>query len=102
MVKLRLRRMGSKDRPFYRIVAVDSRLKRDGKYLESVGYYDPKTEPFTLKIDSDRAMHWLQVGAQPTETVRSLLRKAGVLELFHNARFGKAAPAEEAAEAPAE
>ena len=105
MVKLRLRRMGAKDKPFYRVVAVDSRLKRDGKYLESVGYYDPKSEPFTLKIDAERALHWLNMGAQPTETVRSLLRKAGVLEMFHKARYTKKAeetaeetPATEAAE----
>ena len=89
MVKLRLRRMGAKDKPFYRIVAVDSRLKRDGKYIESVGYYDPKTDPLTLKIDSDKAIKWLEVGAQPTDTVRSLLRRAGVLEKLHNMRKEK-------------
>ncbi|MCD4828684.1 MAG: 30S ribosomal protein S16 [Candidatus Cloacimonetes bacterium] len=89
MVKLRLRRMGAKDKPFYRVVAVDSRLKRDGKYLESIGYYDPKTEPLTLKIHTERALHWLQLGAQPSETVRSLLRRAGVLEMFHDTRFGR-------------
>ncbi len=89
MVKLRLRRMGAKDKPFYRIVAVDSRLKRDGKYIESVGYYDPKTDPLTLKIDSDKAIKWLEVGAQPTDTVRSLLKRAGVLEKLHNMRKAK-------------
>lgn len=89
MVKLRLRRMGTIDKPFYRIVAVDSRKKRDGKYLENIGYYDPKTTPLTLKVDLDRALYWLGVGAQPSETVRSLLRKAGVLEKWHNTRFPK-------------
>ena len=65
MVKLRLKRMGAINKPFYRIVIVDSRKKRDGKYLESVGYYDPKTEPFTLKVDIDKCIKWLKVGAQP-------------------------------------
>jgi len=87
MVKLRLKRMGTVDRPFYRIVAVDSRKKRDGKYLECVGYYDPKTDPLTLKVEADRVMYWLGVGAQPSDTVRSLFRKAGVMEKWHNLRF---------------
>jgi len=84
MVKLRLKRMGKIDTPFYRIVVLDSRKKRDGAYLESLGYYDPKTDPLTLKVDTDRAIHWLQNGAQPSDTVRSLLRKAGILEKWHN------------------
>jgi small subunit ribosomal protein S16 len=89
MVKLRLKRMGAKDQPFYRIVAVDSRVKRDGKYIEAIGYYDPKTEPYTLKVEEEIALKWLKVGAQPTETVRSLLRKAGVLQKFHEYRYVK-------------
>lgn len=93
MVKLRLRRMGSIDKPFYRIVSLDSRKKRDGAYLESIGYYDPKTEPFTLKVDTDRAIHWLSLGAQPSDTVRSLLKKAGILQKWHEMKF--AAKAEE-------
>ncbi len=84
MVKLRLKRMGKIDTPFYRIVVLDSRKKRDGAYLESLGYYDPKTDPLTLKVDTDRAIHWLQNGAQPSDTVRSLFRKAGILEKWHN------------------
>lgn len=84
MVKLRLRRMGASNRPFYRIVAVDARVKRDGKYIESVGYYNPMPEVADIKVDTELAMKWLNVGAQPTDTVRSILRKAGVLELFHN------------------
>ncbi|MCF7918912.1 MAG: 30S ribosomal protein S16 [Candidatus Cloacimonetes bacterium] len=87
MVKLRLKRMGTIDKPFYRIVAVDSRKKRDGAYLENIGYYDPKTDPLTLKIESDRALYWLGVGAQPSDTVRSLLRKAGVLQKWHTMKF---------------
>ncbi len=89
MVKLRLRRMGTIDKPFYRIVALDSRKKRDGAYLESVGYYDPKTDPLTLKINIERSLYWLGVGAQPSDTVRSLLRKAGVMEKWHKIKFGE-------------
>ncbi|MFT4040893.1 MAG: 30S ribosomal protein S16 [Thermomicrobiales bacterium] len=79
MVKLRLRRMGAKKRPSYRIVAADSRSPRDGDFIETLGYYDPLTEPATIKVDAERARHWLSVGAQPTDTVRSLLNRAGVL-----------------------
>ncbi len=78
MVKLRLRRMGAKKRPSYRIVAADSRSPRDGAFIESVGFYDPITDPATINVNLERARHWLSVGAQPTETVRSLLKKAGV------------------------
>lgn len=87
MVKLRLRRMGAINKPFYRIVAVDARKKRDGAYLENLGYYDPKTDPFTLKVHIDKAIEWLKKGAQPSETVRSLFKKAGVLEKWHNIRM---------------
>ncbi len=83
MVKLRLRRMGSNDAPFYRIVAVDSRKKRDGQYIECIGWYDPKPNPLKLTVDKDLAIKWLSVGAQPSDTVRSLLRKAGVLQIWH-------------------
>ena len=78
MVKLRLRRMGAKKRPSYRIVAADSRSPRDGAFIETVGFYDPITDPATIKVDLERARHWLSVGAQPTETVNSLLKKTGV------------------------
>ncbi|MCA9863447.1 MAG: 30S ribosomal protein S16 [Thermomicrobiales bacterium] len=78
VVKLRLRRMGAKKRPSYRIVAADSRSPRDGDFIETVGFYDPLTEPSTIKVDIERARHWLSVGAQPTDTVRSLLTRAGV------------------------
>ncbi|HNQ39978.1 MAG: 30S ribosomal protein S16 [Candidatus Cloacimonas sp.] len=89
MVKLRLRRMGAINQPFYRIVAVDSRKKRDGKYIESIGWYDPKPDPSQMKIDTERALYWLGVGAQPSDTVRSLLRKAGVLQIWHNSKQNK-------------
>ena len=89
MVKLRLRRMGAINQPFYRIVAVDSRKKRDGKYIESIGWYDPKPDPSQIKIDTERALYWLGVGAQPSDTVRSLLRKAGILQIWHNSKQNK-------------
>ena len=88
-VKIRLRRMGARNQPSYRVVVVDSRKKRDGIYLESIGYYDPKTDPLTLKVDIDNALKWLKLGAQPSDTVRSLFRKAGVMEMWHNLKFSK-------------
>ena len=78
MVKLRLRRMGAKKRPSYRIVAADSRSPRDGDFIETGGFYYPRTGPSTIRVDLERARHWLSVGAQPTDTVRSLLTRAGV------------------------
>jgi small subunit ribosomal protein S16 len=71
--------MGAKKRPSYRIVAADSRAPRDGRFIEIIGFYDPLTEPATIKINEERAKHWLGVGAQPTETVRSLLRREGLI-----------------------
>ena len=79
MVKIRLRRMGAKKAPFYRIVVADSRYPRDGRFIEEIGIYDPVAEPATLKVDVDRAQAWIKTGAQPTETVRALLKKAGAL-----------------------
>ena len=78
MVKLRLRRMGAKKRPSYRIVAADSRSPRDGAFIESVGFYDPITDPATINVNLDRVRHWINNGAQPTDTVRSILKRAGV------------------------
>ena len=77
-VKIRLRRMGAKKAPFYRIVVADSRYPRDGRFIEEVGYYDPMTEPATIKLDNEKVKKWLANGAQPTETVRSILNKSGV------------------------
>jgi len=71
--------MGAKKRPSYRIVAADSRSPRDGRIIESLGFYDPLTEPATLKLEVERVQHWLSVGAQPSETVRNLLRKQGLV-----------------------
>ncbi len=92
MVKLRLRRMGARNQPFYRIVAVDSRVKRDGKYIECIGHYDPKPDPSAITIETERAIYWLGVGAQPTETVRSLMRKAGILQIWHERKIAKDRP----------
>ena len=79
MVKIRLKRMGMKKMPFYRLVVTDSRNPRDGRFIEEVGYYNPVPEPVELKIHEERAKYWLSVGAQPTDTVRGLLKKGGVL-----------------------
>ena len=78
-VKIRLRRMGAKKAPFYRIVVADGRYPRDGRFIEEIGYYDPTKEPSVVKVDADKAKTWLQNGAQPTETVRDILKKQGVL-----------------------
>ena len=78
-VRLRLTRMGRKKRPFYRVVAVDNRKRRDGAYLENLGHYSPLSDPIELKLNEERILYWLNVGAQPSETVRSLLRREGIL-----------------------
>ena len=78
-VKIRMRRMGAKKAPFYRIVVADSRYPRDGRCIEEIGYYDPTKEPSVVKVDADKAKTWLQNGAQPTDTVRDILKKQGVL-----------------------
>ena len=83
MVKIRLRRMGAKKRPFYRVVVADSRSPRDGRFIDEIGYYDPTKEPAVVKIDAEKASKWLLNGAQPTDTARSLLRQAGILKALH-------------------
>ncbi|MEA4920231.1 MAG: 30S ribosomal protein S16 [Clostridiaceae bacterium] len=79
MVKIRLRRMGAKKAPFYRIVVADSRFPRDGRFIEELGTYNPLVKPTELKVDAEKAQQWIKDGAQPTDTVRALLKKAGVL-----------------------
>ena len=79
-VKIRLRRMGAKKAPHYRIVVADSRYPRDGRFIEEVGFYNPMTNPAEVKIDAEKAKKWLSNGAQPTDTVRDLLKKSGVLD----------------------
>ena len=78
-VKIRLKRMGMKKKPFYRVVVADERSPRDGRCIEEIGAYNPLTEPATITVDSEKAKTWIQNGAQPTDTVRGLLKKAGVL-----------------------
>lgn len=78
-VKIRLRRMGAKKAPFYRIVVADERYPRDGRFIEEIGYYDPTKEPAVVKIDAEKAQKWIANGAQPTDTVKALLKKNGAL-----------------------
>lgn len=77
-VKIRLRRMGAKKAPFYRIVVADSRYPRDGRFIDEIGYYNPLTDPIDLKVDTEKVQKWISNGAQPTDTVKSLLKKAGI------------------------
>ena len=79
-VKIRLRRMGAKKAPFYRVIVADSRSPRDGRFIEEIGYYNPLTNPAEVKIDAEKAKKWLGNGAQPTETVKSLLKKSGIVD----------------------
>lgn len=88
-VKIRLKRMGAKKAPFYRLVVADSRSPRDGRFIEEIGYYNPTTQPAEVKIDEDKALKWLQNGAQPSDTVRNLLSKAGVMKRLHEAKLQK-------------
>ena len=81
-VKIRLKRMGSNKKPFYRIVVADSRSPRDGKFIEEIGYYNPVSQPKQIKINDEKAVKWLSTGAQPTETVKKLLTNEGVMEKF--------------------
>lgn len=79
MVKIRLRRMGAKKAPFYRIVVADSRYPRDGRFIEEIGYYNPMEEPSAVKVDPEKAKAWMEKGAQPTDTVKTLFKKHGVI-----------------------
>ena len=91
-VKIRLKRMGAKKRPFYRIVVADSRFPRDGRFIEEVGYYNPIEKPAVVKIDKDLAMKWLSNGAIPTDTVRDIFSKEGIMKEFHESKMTKKAP----------
>ena len=88
-VKIRLKRMGAKKAPFYRIVVADSRSPRDGKVIELLGTYNPLTNPAEIKIDEEKTLKRLATGAEPTDTVRNILSKAGIMEKFHNQKKGK-------------
>ena len=80
MVKIRLKRMGAKKKPFYRVVVADIRAPRDGKFIEEIGYFDPMKDPKEIKIDEEAAKKWIENGAQPTETVKALLKKQGIIK----------------------
>ena len=84
--KIRLKRMGAKKRAFYRVVIADARAPRDGKFIEEIGYYDPATNPATIKIDEEKALKWLADGAKPSDTVKSLLQKQGIMAKFAESR----------------
>ena len=88
-VKIRLKRMGAKKAPFYRIIVADSRSPRDGKFIENLGTYNPIKTPAEIKVDEEVALKWLNNGAIPTDTVKNILSKAGIMEKFHNSKQGK-------------
>ncbi|UOF89232.1 30S ribosomal protein S16 [Fodinisporobacter ferrooxydans] len=88
-VKIRLKRMGQKKAPFYRVVVADSRSPRDGRFIEEIGTYNPVTQPAQININEDRALYWLQTGAQASDTVRNLFSKAGILKKAHEIKFVK-------------
>lgn len=84
--KIRLRRLGAKKNPFYRLIVADSDSPRDGRFIEEIGYYDPTKQPEILKIDEEKVLQWLATGAQPSDTAKSLLRKAGIMAKFHESK----------------
>lgn len=88
-VKIRMRRMGSKRKPFYRLVVADSRMPRDGRFIEEVGFYNPLSDTDSVKLDEEKVFAWLQKGAQLSDTVRSLLSKAGLMKKYHEAKYNK-------------
>lgn len=88
-VKMRLKRMGAKKAPFYRVVVADSRSPRDGKFIALIGTYNPLTNPTEIKINEELALEWLNKGAIPTDTVKNILSKAGIMEKYHNSKLGK-------------
>lgn len=88
-VKIRLKRMGSKKKPFYRIVVADSRSPRDGRFIETVGTYNPLTNPAEVSLKEENIMDWLSKGAQPSDTVRNILSQEGVMKKFHDAKYNK-------------
>ena len=88
-VKIRLKRMGAKKRPFYRVVAADSRSPGDGRFIETIGTYNPICEPAEIKINEELALKWLNNGAEPTDTVKNLFKKVGINEKFHKQRNSK-------------
>ena len=88
MVKIRLRRTGAKKKPSYRVVVTESSAPRDGRFIEIIGHYNPRTDPVTVSLEEDRALHWLSVGAQPTDTVKKILNNSGTLDRFARLKEG--------------
>lgn len=99
-VKIRLRRMGARGKPFYRVVVADSRSPRDGRFIALIGHYDPRAEPPTIKIDEEKALLWLSRGAQPSDTTRALLKKQGIIDKFQAAKTEKTKKEPAAVEQP--
>jgi small subunit ribosomal protein S16 len=93
-VKIRLKRVGKKKAPSYRVVIADARSPRDGRIIDNIGWYNPLVEPSAIKIDEEKALHWLRVGAQPTESVTLLLKRAGLMERFEQTKSSTAAQTE--------
>lgn len=89
MVRIRLKRMGAHKRPYYRVVVSDSRTPRDGRFIEEIGTYNPLLEDDNVKLDEEKALQWLQTGAQPSDTVKSLFKKAGIMQKFHESKLQK-------------
>ena len=102
MVKIRLKRMGAKKRPFYRLVVADSRSPRDGKFIEEIGFYDPLPNPAKVQIDADKVREWMRRGARPSDVARKLLEREGILQRSAQVRRAAAPAKAEAAEAPVE
>jgi len=88
-VRIRLKRIGAKKSPFYRVVVADSSSPRDGRFIEEIGYYNPLTQPIEVKIDEEKALKWMQEGAKPSDTVRSLFSKAGLMKKLHESKLSK-------------
>ncbi len=88
-VRIRLKRMGAKKSPFYRVVVADSRSPRDGRFIEEIGTYNPLTQPAEVNINEEKALNWLQTGAKPSDTVRNLFSNAGIMKKFHEQKEGK-------------
>ncbi|ACV58379.1 MULTISPECIES: 30S ribosomal protein S16 [Alicyclobacillus] len=88
-LRIRLKRMGAKKRPFYRVVVAEARSPRDGRFVEEIGTYNPLTDPAEIRIDEERALHWLRTGAQPSDRVRYLFHLQGILKKFHEEKFQK-------------
>ena len=98
MVRIRLQRLGSRHAPFYRVVVMNSKQAQNSRFIENLGYYNPTKNPQVVGLKEDRVKHWLSVGAQPTDTVRSLIRKQGILKQIHEDKTGKASSGDDAAE----